>query len=121
MQKINLEALESKNMTVASEDILSEVNGGCTFKVGYHVNNCGRRTYYIMSAVACGNGPCLGQVANDWAAYNHYAYGTKLDVWKDDPYKSAAENTLWHVRSHVNGYTYVVEKNGSGRWTSVFC
>lgn len=105
MRKINLEALESKNMTAAAEDTLSEINGGCTFKIKCSTR-CGKKSYYISSAKACSNrcnGGAAIYVASKTGIIGNYT------VW------SAGTPTRWGVQ-HKDWNSCRVASNYGGEW-----
>ncbi len=118
MQRINLEALESKNMTVASDEMLSEVNGGCTFKYESYANGtytfCGqtytRYSYKWNRYNKCNYNCPVGAVefVKKWDAPN----ATVMKVRKDLDCKSGK---AWKV--DVGNYTYSVSSNlPNGSW-----
>lgn len=105
MQKINLEALESKNMTAVSEDTLSEINGGCTFK--YMTSACGRHYWNRISS--CKDACPVAAVSFVKRVYRPDA--TKVVVRKD---QCAVKG--WHVEVGGTDSYAVSNNNPSGTW-----
>lgn len=106
MQKFNLNALESVNMTAANEEILNEVNGGHTMTCKYMKGVCGGGYWYWESkANGCHDGCPLGaaKFVKKWDAPN----ATKFEVRFDQGSVSG-----WHV-SWNNGNSGTLVSNNT--------
>ena len=110
MQKINLEALESKNMTAVSEDTLSEINGGCTFKLKTSYA-CSRSYTYWDRVKSCGGACPLDAVK--FVKKNYAEDAKKMEVSRD---QGSVAGWIVDVKYDAGGsYAYRVSNNG-GKW-----
>ncbi len=126
MQKINLEALESKNMTVATEDTLSEINGGCTMHAVYF---CGKTTWTDFVS-CCGSADCTGptccpvsnshkklmkKVFNEFRGdFNNFADMSVTDATSNDGRDLIAVSAKNNNKVYTYYYPYKVDHNPFG-------
>ena len=110
MQKFNLNALESANMKVANEEILSEINGGHTMRYIRTTSACGGSYEYWESvANGCGSGCPLG--AAKFVKYWDYPNANKFKVRFDQGSNSgwiveAYKGSQYCGTKHVSDYHY---------------
>lgn len=115
MQKFNLNTLESANMTVASEEVLNEVNGGHTMKYVRTVqNSCGGSwEYWEVSANGCTDG-CPLAAAKHVRKY----YAKKVKTFKLSRDEGSVSG--WNVRWGDGCIVKVSNNTSNGSWFTYY-